>query len=127
MTIVPLLYSMCSSHHCKFSARQAVHSKLGSPFQVHAQFATGDAGSVSHIFDFSIPEQKAPCRLFDAVSAAKIGFSFEAELLAILEDDTFFLPFKVLYALDQLLGSAAETRKRKAPEGKTFKCVSKLP
>ena len=84
---------------------------------MYTQLATVDAGSLNHIFAIPSLRKKSPCRLLEAVFAAKIGFPFEVELLAILKDDSFLLPFKVLlYALDQFLGAAAGTWKRKAPE-----------
>ena len=51
-----------------------------------------------------------------AVLAAKVGFSLEVELLAILEDDAFLLSLKILDALEQFLKAATGTRERKASE-----------
>ena len=85
-------------------------------------FAVREGGG-DHINNCFLAEQKTSRCHLRAVFAAKVGFSFQVELLAILEEDTFLLPLKLLEALDQFGNAAARTRERNPSEmwGKLIK------
>ncbi len=84
----------------------------------YVRFFAVREGSRDYINNCFVAEQKTSRCDLRALFAAKVGFSlqFEFELLAILEEDTFLLPLKILDALDQFGNAAAGTRERKLSE-----------
>ena len=82
----------------------------------YVRFLAVREGSRDHINNCFVAEQKTSRCDLRALFAAKVGFSLQFELLAILEEDTFLLPLKILDALDQFGNAAAGTRERKLSE-----------
>ena len=106
-----------STHHLKSTdIYVALEPQPISKSLTWAEFYTVRAGSDDRIFNYYVIEQKTSRCHLGAVLAAKVGFSPEVELLAILEDDAFLLSLKILDALEQFLKAATGTRERKASE-----------